>query len=78
MVRNCRGWCCDYDIESRTGNGTGGREIRKSYSEGYKRCTECTYTIKTDNVKCKCCGNVYRITARTSYNKDHQRNKCVV
>ena len=77
MGKHCRGWCSTYDVAARTSNGTGGRETRKSYREGYKRCTGCQYTIKTDVIRCKCCGNTYRVTARTSYNKDHNRNKCV-
>lgn len=78
MGRNCRGWCVTYDVESRTSNGTGGKETRKSYREGYKRCTTCSYTIKTDIIRCKCCGNVYRITARTYKSRDAQRRAKVV
>lgn len=44
-------------------NGSGrfkDKPSKDAYCRGIKFCKKCSYNIKTINLRCKCCGNLFR------------------
>lgn len=61
MTDRCKNWCANFTgiIQSLSGLGC----ITK-YSDGWVRCTECQYFIKTKGLTCKCCKYLFRRNTR--------------
>lgn len=63
MGSSCNGICTRYKVSKPI---KGGR-----YANGQKRCQICAIFIKTDDLRCPCCGYQLRTKARGSkYKKD--------
>lgn len=60
-MSNCRNFCHFMKSE------------KQRYVEGNKRCNMCGIFIKTDKVRCECCGNVLSVKSRTvPYNRKYR------
>lgn len=50
---------------------------RWTYIKGWKMCTVCEKSISTDNLRCYCCGHIFRIGAQENKYRQIRTQNCV-
>jgi hypothetical protein len=62
---SCKGSCSSYKHRKYT---------RNAFREGFIRCRQCDYFIKTDDLRCKCCNGVFARHPRKKHTVEHLRH----